>query len=317
MYGIENLSGNLYFDNEAARMTTKIEISPAWQKMFKKIYNSKIDKNFFNYFDQNDVLAYASFTVDMQSLLEEYPAMAGSIYGGMAPETKQETAVAVEFLSLLIDEQAISELITGDMLFILNDISEKEVEYTSYEYDSDYNRKDTIKTKKEVLPEFTIMIGSKKEKLLNKLARLGVKHKVFEYQNANYYKLETNYTKPFSLFTGVKDDIVFITTTEERMQSIISNTANSNLGKHRKLIANNVSTFFINGKLLMSKLPEDEMNRKEKGYLNFAKENFSDAYFKTSKLKGNKILSELTINAPEKEGNSLKFILNFMEVLAN
>ena len=317
MYGIENLSGNLYFDNEAARMTTKIEISPAWQKMFKKIYNSKIDKNFFNYFDQNDVLAYASFTVDMQSLLEEYPAMAGSIYGGMAPETKQETAVAVEFLSLLIDEQAISELITGDMLFILNDISEKEVEYTSYEYDSDYNRKDTIKTKKEVLPEFTIMIGSKKEKLLNKLARLGVKHKVFEYQNANYYKLETNYTKPFNLFTGVKDDIVFITTTEERMQSIISNTANSNLGKHRKLIANNVSTFFINGKLLMSKLPEDEMNRKEKGYLNFAKENFSDAYFKTSKLKGNKILSELTINAPEKEGNSLKFILNFMEVLAN
>jgi len=119
------------------------------------------------------------------------------------------------------------------------------------------------------------------------------------------------------LFTGVKDDIVFITTTEERMKSIISNTANSNLGKHRKLIANNISTFFINGKQLMSKLPEDDLNRKEKGYLNFAQENFSDAYFKTSNLKGNKILSELTINAPEKQGNSLKFILNFMEVLAN
>ncbi len=315
LYGFKSIGANLFFDKDAIRMTTETELNSDWKKMFKKVYNSKIDKNFYNYFNQNDALAYISLSMDMQALLEEYPALMTSMYGGIMPSYKEEMDLGGEFLSLFLDEKAIGELMTGDMLFVLNDFGEKEVTYTSYEYDADYKSKEITKTKKEVVPDFTIMIGSKKEKLLNKVARLGIKFELFE-NKAGYYKVNAPKNEiPFDLYTVVKNNVLLFTTSEEKISNIVNNRFVKNLGKHQKLIKNSSSTFYINGEKLISKIPASELSRKERRYFNYVKDNFKDAYFKSSKMKGNKIHSEMKINTPNSQGNSLKVFFNFFEAM--
>lgn len=317
MYGgFKSVVANLYFDNNAVKMTTKMEVTPEWQDMLKKIYNSKMNKKFFNYFDENNMMAYMGMSMNMQAMFEEYPALVTSMYGGMLPDYKDEMKLGGELMSILLDEEAIGELITGDMLFILNDISEKDVEYTSYDYDEDYNKIETIKTKKELRPDFTIMIGSEKGNFLNRSAMLGVKKNLIE-KKSGYYKVKVPKNEfPIDLFMAIKDDILFLTSSEKNISNIVRGNFSRNVGKHEKLIRNSISAFYMNGGQIFSKVPVSELSDDEESYLNFAQNNFKDAYFKSSKIKGNKVLSEMKINTNDRQGNSLKLLFNFIEVLA-
>ncbi|SDW91939.1 hypothetical protein SAMN05444411_102461 [Lutibacter oricola] len=317
LYGFESVTANLYFEEKAARLTTKMEVSTEWQKVFKQFYKSKMDKNFYTYFNQNDVLAYFSLSMDMQAMLEEYPALVSSMYGAMMPNFKEEMELGTDFLSLIIDEEAIGELITGDMLFVLNDFTEKEMTYKSYKYDDNYKKKEVTKTKKEVAPDFTIMIGSKKGKLLNKAANLGIKHKLIENEEG-YYKVNIPQSKmPFDLYAVVKNNILFFTTSKEKISNIVNNRFVNDLGKHQKMIKNNSSIFYVNAEKMISKVPASELSRKEQGYVNYAKDNLKDAYFKASKMKGNNIYSEIKINTSGAQENSLKTIFDFLEFVSN
>ena len=314
--GFESVVANLYFDADATRMTMEMEVNSEWGKALKKVYNSRMNKNFFNYFNQKDALAYMSFSMDMQALFEEYPNLITSMYGGMVPQYKQEMDLGGDFMSLLLDEEAIGELMTGDMLFVLNDFGEKEVTYTSYEYDEDYKRKEVTKTKKDVVPDFTIMIGSKKGKLLNKAARLGIKYELFE-NKAGYYKINVPKSEiPVDLYTVVKNDILFFTTSEEKISNIVRDRFVKDLGKHQKMMQKNVHTFYMNGTKILSRIPAAQLSTKELGIMNYVKENFKDAYYKTSKMKGNKMRSEMKMNVSSSQGNSLKVFLNFIEFAA-
>ncbi len=316
LYGFKSVMANLYFEENGMRMSTQMEVSDDWQKIFKKIYKSKMNANFFKYFNQNEALAYMSFSMDMQAIFEEYPTMMANIYGGMMPKANEEIQVARELVSMLLDEKAIGQLITGDMLFVLNDFGEKEVSYTSYEYDEDYNRKEVTKTKKDMMPDFTLMIGSEKGKFLTKTALLGVKYELAE-SKLGYFKVQAPRSEiPFDLYTAVKNDILFFTTSEDKISKIVNKSYVSNVGKHQKLIKNNISTVYVNGKQILSKVPASALNKREAGYLKFVQQNFKDAYFNASKMKGNKMQSEVKINTTGSQKNSLKLMLDFIEVLA-
>ncbi len=310
--GFGTMIAQLYFEEDKVRMTSKMEVNGKWQKAFKKIYASKIDRSFFKYFNEDDVLSYVSLAMSTEALLDEYPALMSEMYGGMLPEYNEETSVAADLFSLILDEEAVGELVTGDMLFILNDIVEKDIAYTTYEYDDDYNETEVKKTKKEVSPDFTIIIGSEKnEKLLFRLIRLGVKHEAFETKK-NYYKLNLPSKTPFDLFAVIKDEKIFLTTSEKRLTDIVSNRIVSKGGAHKKRIRKNSSVFYMDIDNLISKIPESDLSKSEKEFADYAKDNLKDAYF-TGKMKGNTMYSEFIIETEKNRKNSLKVLLDFLE----
>ncbi len=309
--GFGSMVAQLYFEEDKVRMTSEMEVNDKWQKAFKKMYASKLDKSFFKYFNENDVLSYASFAINTEAVLDEYPRLMSEIYGGMLPEYNEETSVAADLFSLILDEEAVGELITGDMLFVLNDVIEKDITYTTYEYDDDYNETEVKKTKKEASPDFTIMIGSENEKLLFRLIRLGVKHEAFETKK-NYYKLNLPSKTPFDLFAVIKDEKIFLTTSEKRLTDIISNRVAAKGGAHKKLIRKNSSVFYMDIDRLISKIPESELSKSEKEFADYAKDNLKDAYL-TGKMKGSIIYSEFIIETEKNRKNSLKVLLDFLE----
>ncbi|MDY7397016.1 hypothetical protein UMM65_17355 [Aureibaculum sp. 2210JD6-5] len=312
--GFGTMNAHLYFEKDAARITSNMEVNDKWKKAIKKIYRSKIDNSFFKYFNENEIIGYTSIAMDTEAVLDEYPNLVSEMYGSMLPDFKEEMTVSAELFSLIIDEDAIGDLITGNMLFILNDLGEKEVTYTTYEYDDDYNETKVEKTKKEMSPEFTFMIGSENEKLLFKLVKLGVKHKAFE-QNSNYYKLNLPNRTPFDLFAVIKDEIVFITSSEKQLQNIISPNPFSALGDHKKTIRKNAAVMYLNVEKLLSKIPSEELRKDEKKMVSFATNNLNNAYYKSGKMKGNNIVSEFVVETAENRENSLKVLLDFIDFM--
>lgn len=315
-YGIEEISGSLFFDKDAARLSMDMSVTPEMEKSYKKMYGKKLNRKFFNHFDQNNALAFWSFSVDTEAMFNEYPNLVKRIYGGVLPSAKEEISVVADLFALLIDEEAIGDLLTGDMLFVLDAIGEKDVPYTTYEYDEDYNRKEVTKTKKEIAPDFTLMIGSKEKELLNRVYKLGIKHKLVKSDAGVFELVIPNNEVPFPVYSIVKDDILFLTTSKTRASNIVRNETFSSSGKHSKLIKKNISAMYINGQEILAKIPENMFSEKEKEAVAVFGKNFTEAYLTSSRMKGNKLTTEFKINTSGKDENSLKLLFNLMNEMA-
>ncbi|UTD15451.1 hypothetical protein HER15_08220 [Tenacibaculum mesophilum] len=316
IYGVEEVTANLFFDKSDARILLDMSVSSDMKKSFKKIYNKKMSSNLVNSFDHDKALAFWSISIDTEETLKEYPELLHKMYGGILPKFQEEMELVGDLFSLVIDEKAVGRLVTGDALLVLNDFSKQEVEYTTYEYDKDYKRKEVTKTKEEFIPDFTLMIGSEEEDLLNKFFKLGEKHKAVEIEN-NVVKFKTKKSDiPFDLYSVVKNDVLYLTTSKTNALSIASGNNNFNTKKHSKLVRDNSTVLFVDVNAVLNKIPNKWMSKSEKEAMRFSTDNLNDGVFRVSRMKGNTISSELKISTQGTEENTLKLLLEFINTVA-
>lgn len=313
LIGFSSLKSNLFFNNDEIKVKSEIGISKNWTSTYKKMYSSKLDKSFYKYLDQDNSLAYFSVAMNTEALLNEYPKLMTNIYGKIMPKMKEEIQLIGDITAIILDEKEIGKLITGNAMFVLNDISEKEVTYTSYSYDDDYKRTEVTKTKMEVIPDFTVMLGSKNEKIIQKLMQLALKHKVVN-QKSNYFTFDKKMTDaPFDMYFVVKNGIAFLTNSEKEINKISKNKFTANLGKHKSLLKKNLSVLYVNSEKIMSKVPEKYLDNKQKDFLKYVQKNVKEATITSSKIKGNKMFMTQTIKTSGEKGNSLNLILTMIE----
>lgn len=316
MVGMKDVKANLFFDKDEIRISSEFNLTDEKAAQTKKIYNSKLSKKFYRYFDQKNVLAYLSSSINMEETLKLYPEIIKQIYGDVLPKYNDEIDVTADFISILLDEEAIGKLITGDALFLLNGIEKQEVSYTTYKYDENYKRTKITKTKKETLPVFTVMLGSENEKFVNKLLRLSVKHKLASLNN-KVFTLDKKMTKsPFDLYFTVQDDIVFLTNSKGQMAKIVTKTIDKDLGRHKRFFKKNVATLYVNSEKIMAQLPKDKLGRKMGKITDLVEENIKETYMTFSRVKGTKIYSEYVTKTADTSENSLRLIFTLIENLA-
>ena len=275
-----------------------------------------MNSTLINSFDHNKALAFWSVSMDTEELLKQYPTMINKMYGGIVPKFKEEITVVADLFSLLVDEAAIAKLVTGDALFVLNDFSEKEVSYTSYKYDENYKRKEVTKTKKTVVPDFTLMIGSEEKELLTKIFKLGQKHKTVTVSNNVFEFIKKSKDIPFNIYAVIKNDVLYITTSKVRAVNIEAGRVNYKATKHSKLIKRNSSVIYTDVDALIKNMPTEWFGRDEKKMAGISKANVKDVSFRVSKLKGNKISSELRLNTKGKDENTLQLLFKIINDIA-
>lgn len=313
IYGIEEVVANLFFEKDNVNMVVDMTVSSGVKKSFKKMYDRKMSKNILNNFDHKNILAFASLSMNTEEVLLEYPYLINELYGNALPKFKEELSLITDLFSLVLDEEAVGDLITGNALFVLNDFSKQEVEYVTYEFDDDYKRKEIVKKKEEIIPDFTLMIGSKKEKLLKKVLNLGLKHGALTKEGS---VLALKGELPFKIYVVVKDGVMHLTTLKERAGQVLSAKKSYDSSDHSKLIKKSSTLMYVDIHKLMGKAPEGMFRRKEKKAFDFGYENLKDAYLKVSKMKGNKISTQLKLNTMTKEENSLKLLFSFIKTVA-
>ncbi len=317
MDGYGEFTSNLYLEGPQTRIDVDITLSEEFAKKFERMGKQKINKKFFRYINEENLLGYMSYKINTKNFLEEYPSIFAKTYSPlMGSAYQEEMQLGMAFFSLLLDEEAVAELIRGDVYFGLSGISEKEVTYFDYEYDEDYNYTEIEKTKMETLPEFMVMASTKDENFTNKLTNYLVNKSLIEPENGYYKILDSNNEIPLDLYFVIKNNIFFLSTSPADLSAIVSDNFKAKLSaKHKKMMkAGNFSAFF-NGSKFGQKFPFDETDLPNANATRFAIENASDFYLKSSKIKNRKMHTELIMQIPDHQKNLINYMMSLVEHL--
>lgn len=321
MYNVEQLyngstvSSTLDFTKTSAVLNIDYTMSDIMAKHAKAMYDGKMNKDFFKYFNEDKMLGYMSVNASTEGLLTEYPKLMKSMFANSANnEMATVIPLGADVLSIFLDEEAIGELVRGDMLFVVNDIAKKQITYTTYDYDEDYNRIPIEKTKEETVPDFIFMATSNGESIFNKLMNIAVKENEMTVDNG-IYKFNTPRSVPVNVYAMHANGVLFFATSKEQLLAIRNGNFNGGVSsEHKKNISKNTSAVYVDGKSIISQVPVEELPRDFRKKINFITSNTEDMLITTSKLKGNKSSSKVVLNTPE-EGhkNGLVYFINFID----
>lgn len=317
MKGYGSLNAKLFMDNKSFRISTGLELAQNQANAYKKIMNRKLNKNFLKYVNSEKALGFISYSIDSKAYLEEFPKLLKQTYGSfLGAKMDEEIELGTDLLSLLLDEEAVSKVIKGDALFVINGLKSKEVTYTTYEYDDDYKQKEVTKTKNETLPDFLFMFSSEDTRLINKLIKYGI-HKNMVTVQDNIYKIQEK-KSPVDIYFMIKDGIVFFGNSLSEMQSISTNQQNNKISKlHKDLLSKNNFSFLFNAKNLVGKVPDSEIGGEETAKkFNSTLEKMGNVYMKSNPIKGRLVSANISAEIPNGHENALKYLFSLIENVA-
>lgn len=315
MKGYGSLNAKLFMDNKSFRISTGLELSQEQADSYKKILNRKLNKKILKYVNSEKALGFMSYSIDTKAYLEEFPKLLKQTYGSfMGAKMDEEMDLGADLISLLLDEEAVSKVIKGDALFVINGLNTKEVTYTTYEYDDDYKQKEVTKTKNEMLPDFLFMFSSDDTRLINKLIKYGVNKNFVSAEGAIYKIMEKK--SPIDIYLQIKDGIVFFGNSLTEMQGIQNNQYGSyKLSKmHKQLLSKNNFSFLFNAKNLAGKVPASEIGGEETAKkFNSTMEKMGNVYMKSNPIKGKLVSADISAEIPDGHENALKYLFSLIE----
>lgn len=314
MKGYGSLGAKLFMDDKSFRISTGLELAKEQTDAYKKIMNRKLNKKFLKYINSEKAIGFMGYSIDTKAYLEEFPKLMKQTYGSfLGKNMEEEIELGTDLFSLLLDEEAVSQVIKGDALFVINGLNTRDVTYTTYDYDDDYNRKEVTKTKKETLPDFLFMFSSEDNRLMNKLIKYGM-NKNYVTLNNNIYKIEEK-KSPVDIYFMIKDGIVFFGNSLTEMQGISNNNYVSSISKmHKKLLARNNFSFLFNAKNLVGKVPDSEIGGEETAKkFNETLGKMGNVYMKSNPIKGNVVSADISAEIPNGHENALKYLFSLIE----
>lgn len=318
-------SVNMYFEKERLRMEQKtFSANTRLDALAKNVMNSKQSNGLVNYVNPDNI-GYFSMSINTEAMANYYytymKKYLNNFYG-----TKDYADIMnlyIDLLEIIIDEKAIAELLPGNYLFVMHDMKPQIVNYTDYEYDDEFNRKEVKKTRKELSPDFTFALETRREDFMKKITRLPLNYA--EKEGYNYKEKEGGYYElafkegqyPFSnLFFMVKDGKVIITTSKEVIDMTISNKGYAIDEITRNSILSNNYSLNINSKKLIGKLETQVSTDVNKKITDYLLKNMGDLKMESS-LKDGMIQGTTTLNITGNHSNSLEFFFNMMDAINN
>lgn len=311
-----SLQANLFMNKKEARLVTNVTMTDEMANMQKKITNQKINPEFLNYINTDSVMAYMSYAVNTKAYLELMPQILETSYGAYMQNQKDEIAVGAELISLLLDEEAISKMVKGDALVLFNGLFQKEVTYTDYTYDEDYNSTAIEKKKMETFPKFLVMMSSEQNKFTQKLIQYGINKKAIT-QKDNYYVVNFP-NSPMEIYFLYKNNILFIGNEELGMKQINAGTFKANISAQEAYnIKNNIVSVLVKPKAIYHKLAQADVPITEDltNIFNELKEmgNFS---IMATPVQNNQMQSSFIMDVPAGNNNALTYFIEMVSGLS-
>lgn len=313
MRGYGSYNARLYLGKEQMRLTSEIGLDPQKAASYGRICDQKLNKKFLKYVNSDSLIGFMSIAFNTEAYVNEIPSLFHGIYG----KYDEEMNIFGEFLSIALDEKAIAKVVKGDALFLLSGLSQKQVSYSSYNYDPEtFEYRDTVKTRTETLPDFLYMFSSDDPRIIERLLQYGIKKEKI-LQDNGVYSLEQSGKMPFNLHFLIKDGIVFIGTSIKDIRQIQSGSFKGNISKEQKaLLSKNNFSLFFNPKTLGAGLPASELGdgaEKMRKLLGGA----GNLYMTSTGIKDGYVGVDMVADVPKEKENALQYFLDLIEEMGN
>jgi uncharacterized protein YcgL (UPF0745 family) len=312
--GYKSFAGNVVMDDKRINIHSELEMDDTLAAIQQKIAARKINKEFYRYINSDSMLAYISWSMDTKAYLEEFPSIMERTYGNMGLGISgDEYALAAEFFSFLIDEEAVAKMAKGDGMILFDGVYQQETTYTDYTYDENFNATPVTKTKHETIPRFMLMMSSEENKLAKKLEAYGIKKNVLTLKEG-FYEIEIP-KSPMRFYFMYKNDIFFLTNSLKNIQEISKGSFKSNLAaKEMEFISDHSMTMYINPKNIAGRLSAAEIGGTESlaEMINVFNK-MGEVKMQVNPIKNNISSGDFWIDVPEGNKNSLTFFIDLFK----
>ncbi|MGC4235799.1 MAG: hypothetical protein QM594_22685, partial [Niabella sp.] len=311
---------NLYFDKDKIRVEQKLFGADAQTaRLLKDIFNNKQKSALLNYIS-TDNIGFLSGSFNTEAVSRYYYKTLRNYFANsyILGRRSEMADIYIDLLEIAIDEKAIAELMPGNFVMVLHGLKTKQVSYTTYEYNDNFESKEVKKTRQELSPDFTIALETKRADFLQKLAAVPVKYakeEKFNYSYKNgYYELVFDKEKnPLNnLYFVVKKDKVVVTTSMDMVHLTLQNTGRKIPGHLKKFASKNNYAFKINTNQLLAQISPElntETNKKIKDYL---QQNIGNLQAE-SRIKDGMIHSTAIMDVKGNHKNSFEFLFDMIE----
>lgn len=303
---------NLYFDKDKVRLVNNYQHKDSeTQKNISDVYKGKKNKKLAALINDKNI-GYYVMNVNGSKYFD---MMYGMLKNSGDSEYQKEAELVIETMKIVLDEEAIAKIAPGNGIFVLNELKSKNVEYTDYDYDENYNEKEVKKTKDVMVPDFTFAFATENENYWKRVFNVLTSNKAFAKnfsKSGEFYVFKDEKNKNTyveQLFFTVKDGIVYLTTSKD-------NITTNNQSEISKQWMKDSSKYPLSGRLniqrLLGGLDKEFKSKSEKGTLDILRKNAGEVYFKTES-KGGSIQTEMNYNIKSNSENSLMYFFDLID----
>jgi len=311
LYDGSYMGMKMNFNKGAVKVDYDMFMSEKMSRYFGGITDNRVDKKFVRYVKGDNLLGYFAFSFNLRKLVEGYREMGLDMVKDM-PMVGDLSRDALDILSIVIDEDALYNLFTGDMLFAVTGMREFEKMMKTYEYDDDFNQTEVEKMVKQSLPEFTMMMSYGNKNDLMKFIRLGLHTNVIQ-SEGNYFKAAVP-DLPMDIYMAMKDGIFFVSNNTDLVRNHLDKGYSKKermSKKHCKMLQKHPMVFYWDVPRTMQAAAE--ISPQAAGMLNADRSPVREVNFLWDPIKGRMNHSSLNIDFTDKNRNSLEVILELIE----
>ena len=267
-----------------------------------------------------DNLGYMSMSINSEAMMNYYYTLIKK-YINNNYYTKEYSDVAnmyVDFMQILIDEKGLADLLPGNYMFVMHSMDTKMVDYIDYTYDSEYKSKQVKKSKKELSPNFTFAMDTRKEEFLSRFVRLPIKYASkgdYDYKEKNgYYELAFDSLKyPISsLYFMVKDGKGIVTTSKTVINNMLNNTSFATDEATKNSIMKNNYSIKVDMKKIFE-ITSDQIKGKDAKQMATYMKNNMGSITTESGIKDGMLQGTTIINITGNHTNSLEFLFDMIQ----
>lgn len=302
---------NLYFDKDKVKLVNNYQHKNSeTQKTISSVYKGKKNKKLAALINDKSVGYYVINVNGSKCFDMMYNLLQDSGDG----EYKKEMELMMETMKIVLDEEAITKIAPGNGIFVLNELKSKQVEYTDYEYDEDYNEKEVKKTKDVAVPNFTFAFATENEGYWNRVFNVlsTNKHLAKNFsKTGNIYSFKDEKGDGYmdQLYFVVKDGIVYLTSSTDNL------SAQSQSDVSRQW-AKDSSKYPLSGRLDVQKLliglEKEFKTPSERKSLDLFRKNVGEMYYKTE-VKGDSVETEIDYKIKNSSENSLMYFFDLFD----
>ena len=299
------------FSKDDVTFNFDIKLSEKVNEVFAEVKKKSINKDFLKYM-KKDMMGYYAFGLDVKGYSEGTKELLQENLTEIPKYGKIAVGV-IDLLDIIIDEDAIYELFTGDVVFGINGVKEFEVVRKTYDWDDNFNKIEKTDTIIRKMPEILFMLGVGNKKNVNKLIALLESTKILE-KKENFYSVDVKGNK-IPVFLRIYNDILFISNNEKYIKNPKVYSKTEQLSKqHSKMFKKNFFVAYANTATVSRYFADSEISFNEKKML-IAASNTIKHITLTGNKKNKYMNSKYFIKLSETEDNSIKDIIIFMNKL--
>lgn len=238
-----SFTGN--FNDGMMEFKSKMFYNEDISAFYKKALDAKLNKRMLRYVkDDGELFGYFFMNMSIKNSIDEGKKLLYKVldntpqYGDMAKD-------AVKILGIVIDEEAIGNVMKGDLMLAVSGMQSMQVTQQTYEFDEDFNMVTKDTTILQDLPVVTMLMSYGSKKDLMKFIDLGI-HSGAIQEEGRYFSV----TVPkvgIKFYMALENGLFIVTNDSKLVQSNLATgyAKSKRLGKqHRKTLCKSGSVMY-------------------------------------------------------------------------